>query len=410
MKHIIRVLLLVFITNQTLQSQTKIPFLNQFEIKAYGVVNYYSFKWDTDLDRRNAFDTERLNAYIKYNFSDKIQLKTEFEFEHGGTGITMELDKFEEFGEYETELEAGGAVKLEQLNILFKYKLWLNFRVGRLKLYMGNASKLDLPTEYFTGYRSPMESALLPMGWYENGIEFLGEFGKNKKWDYKLFVVNGLSSVGFSSANWIKRGHQGRFETLNANNLAVSARLDYKLKNNGYIGLSGYHGDANDNRPKADLDNVNGYISIVDFHTNIDFKDFKIRAIILYGNLQNSDKITAANKKLSNNLNVKRSPVAKAALGYYAEVAYNILSKTTQKNNQKLFLFGRYDFYDSMYKTAKGIFDNPRWERNVMTFGANYHITPDITFKGYYAINTLGLNTSENKERTFLLGMGFKID
>jgi len=398
-------LLFTLLTISISQSQD----LKKIEYKAYGVVNYYNFNWDTDTEKRNVFDTERLNIYLKYNFNNKIQLKTEFEFEHGGTGISMELDKFEEFGEYETELEAGGAVKLEQLNILFKYKPWLNVRIGRVKLYMGNASKLDTPTQYFTGYRSAMESTLLPMGWYENGIELLGDIGKNKQFSYKLFLVNGLSSVGFTSANWIKRGHQTRFETINTNNLAFSSRLDYNLKNKGYIGFSTYIGDANDNRPKPDLDQVKGLVSIVDLHTNIETEHFKFRAMILYGNLQNSDKLTAANKKLSNNLNVKRTPVAKNALGYYAELGYNIFALSKSPSTKKLFLFARYDYYDSMYKTVGDVFDNPRWERSVITTGANYMIHPSINLKAHYAVNTLGL-ASENKEKTFLLGMGFTIN
>lgn len=390
-------------------SQEKSAFLEElqkFHFKAYGVVNYYGFDWDTDPDRRNAFDTERINMYLKYDFTEKIQLKTEFEFEHGGTGVTMELDKFEEFGEYEVELEAGGEVLLEQINILFKYKTWLNFRVGRLKLYMGNASKLDLPTDYFTGHRSAMESALLPIGWYENGIEVLGDFGKNNRFSYKAFLVNGLSSVGFTSANWIKRGHQKRFETINAENLAVSGRFDYNLPNGGYIGVSGYHGGSNKNRPKPDLENTDGAVSIGDFHFNIEQENWKLRGMVLYGNLQNSDKISRANRNLSNALDVKRTPVAKNALGYYLEGGYDILSLKKNETTKQLFLFGRYDYYDSMYKTTGVILDNPRWERSVVTFGANYFINPHIVFKAHYAVNTLGLD-EENKERTFLLGMAF---
>ncbi len=390
--------------------------LQKIHFKAYGVVNYYGFDWDTDKDRRNAFDTERLNMYLKYDFTKNIQLKVEFEFEHGGTGITMELDKFEEFGEYEVELEAGGEVKVEQLNILFKYKPWLNFRAGRLKLYMGNASKLDLPTQYFTGQRSAMESALLPIGWYENGVEVLGDIGKKKTFSYKAFLVNGLSSVGFTSANWIKRGHQKRFETINVNNLAISGRFDYNLNKKGYkgfIGVSDYHGGANQNRPKTDLEDVKSAVSIVDFHFNIEKPNWKFRGMALYGNLQNSDKVAKANRNLSNALNVKRTPVAKNALGYYVEGAYDVLSLLT-KTDKKFFLFGRYDFYDSMYKTAGVILDNPRWERSVITFGANYFVTPQVVFKAHYAVNSLGadaldanFNVIGNKERTFLLGMAF---
>ena len=130
--------------------------------------------------------------------------------------------------------------------------------------------------------------------------------------------------------------------------------------------------------------------------------------MVLYGNLQNSEKISQANRNLSNALNVKRTPVAKNALGYYIEGAYDLLSLKKNKTDKQLFLFGRYDFYDSMYKTTGVILDNPRWERNVITVGANYFINPHIVFKTHYAINTLGLNT-DNKERTFLIGMAFDL-
>jgi len=300
--------------------------LKKLNLKAYGAVNYYAHDWETDPAIRNAVDLERINMYMKYAFNEKISVKAEFEFEHGGTGVTMELDKLEEFGEFETEVEAGGEVLLEQLNILFKIKPWLNVRVGRFRMYVGVASKMDLPVNYFTGHRQAMENALLPLGWYETGIELSGDLGKKKKWSYIAYLVNGLSSVGFTSANWIKRGHQKRFELANAENLAVAGRFDFNLKNSGFIGVGGYHGGANQNRPKPDLQNTKGAVSIFDFHFNVNEKNLKVRGMFLYGNLQNSDKISRANRNLSNALNVKRTPVAKNAMGYNLEVGYNVLA------------------------------------------------------------------------------------
>ena len=43
-----------------------------------------------------------------------MRLEAELEFEHGGTGITMEFDKLEEFGEFEMEVEKGGEVIVEK--------------------------------------------------------------------------------------------------------------------------------------------------------------------------------------------------------------------------------------------------------------------------------------------------------
>lgn len=394
------------------QHKKEITFLNRLSLKGYGVLNYYNNKWGNntgDADRRNFFDTERLNLYLLYNYNSNIQFKAEIEFEHGGTGSSLELDKLEEFGEYEKEIEKGGKVSVEQMNILFKYKQWLNFRIGRVKLYMGNAPKLDRPTHYATGYRSKMENTILPVGWYENGIEILGDIGKEKQWSYKIFLVNGLNSEEFSSANWIKRGHQKKFEVVNAENFAISYRIDRNFANESYVGMSGYFGDSNKNRTKVKLDDVKGYVSIIDFHTNINLKNLKFRGMVLYGHLQNSDKISYANYGLQKVLGAKRTPVAKTALGYYGAVMYDISTFINKNIKNKFFLFLRYDFYDTMYSTKKGYFDNPRWEREEVTFGINYFVNPKIVFKGHYSINKLGINALGNKEKVLLFGIGFNI-
>ena len=378
---------------------------NKLSLKTYGVVNYYNYDWQTDDEKKDAVDLERFNMYMKYRFNDRIELKTEFEFEHGGTGSTMEFDKFEEFGEFESSIESGGEVLLEQLNITFTIAPWLKIKAGRLKLYLGVASKLDLTPDYFTGYRSLMENTIMPLGWYETGFEVFGDLGKRKKWSYKAYLVNGLSSAGFSSGNWIKRGHQKRFEKANAENLAVAARIDYNLKEKGWVGISSYFGDSNGNRPKDDLKNVKGRVFLIDFHFNFNRGPLKIRAMALYGHLENSNIISNANSNLSNNLNVKRTPVASDVLGYYIETGYNVLSFTKEKV-RKLFVFGRYDFYDTMFDVHPTIFKNPRWERNAYTFGLNFSPTHEVVIKAHYSIRKIGLQEN-NIERTFLLGIGY---
>ncbi len=377
---------------------------SNFTLKGYGVVNYYNYDWDTDTTKRNAFDAERLNLYLGYNFSKNIIFKSEIEFEHGGTGVTKEFDKFEEFGEFETEVEAGGEVKLEQINILFKIRPWLNVRAGRLKVYVGLASKMDEPIEYATTHRQEMENELLPLGWYENGVELSGRLGKKQNWEYKLYVVSGLDATGFSSRNWIKRGHQVRFETTFADALAFAGRLDYFFGEKNFIGISSYLGNSSPNRPKHDL-SVDAFVHITDFHFRLYKADFKLRGMVLYGTLQNADRVSEANRNLSNNLNVKRTPVGSAALGLYIEGAYNILSFWNK--DKVLDVFARYDYYDSMFKVEGIIFDNPRWERSVVTAGINYFPHKKIALKAQYSVRKLGLE-NRNFERTFSLGLGFE--
>ena len=162
---------------------------SNFSLRGYGVINYYNYDYDTDPALKDKFDAERLNLYLEYKFTDKINFKSEIEFEHGGTGSTMELDVFEEAGEFEQEIEKGGEVKIEQAHINFQIKPYFNVRAGRMKVYFGLHQTLDTPTRYFTTNRQEMENEILPLGWYENGVEVYGTFAKNSITAFTLLMV-----------------------------------------------------------------------------------------------------------------------------------------------------------------------------------------------------------------------------
>ena len=383
-------------------------FLSKFRLNAYGVVNYYAFDWETLPDKRNAFDVERFNLYMYYDFTDKIEFKSEIEFEHGGTGAAMSFDPLEEFGEFEQEIEKGGAVVLEQLNIYFKIKKSFNIRAGKMRLYTGNAAKFDEPGEYFTAYRSEVENTLLPLGWYETGVELSGDFSLNKSktypyLSYKAYVISGLDNTGFSSLNWIRRGYQTRFETINADNLAYAFRLDYVFGKNSEIGFNVYAGNGTGNRPKNDF-TTPAWATFGDVHFAWEKYPWKVRAYGMLGHLQNSEALSTANRNLSNNLGVKRTPVAKLAGGTYVEGGYDILHLTSREEKAKLYLFGRLDWYDSMMETEGTVSDNPRYERRVYTAGINFFPIESIVLKGRYATSSLG---SGEIDDTIALGIGF---
>lgn len=379
--------------------------LENFRLEGYGSVNYFNYSWDTDPARRNAMDVEKFVLEPSYIYNDNFRLKAEIEFEHAGTGVTKELDKFEEFGEYETEVEQGGEVKLEQLNISYTPLKSFNLSIGKLKVPFGIVPEHDEPVDYFTTRESPGMSAIIPTNWYATGLQAFGTLGDDDQWSYAVSFINGLNSTQFSSANWVMRGRQGRFEMINAENMALALRLDYHLGDESYAGISAYGGNSSGNRPKPDL-NKDAYVSIVDGHINIVQGPVTFRAVGLYGHLQNSYYVTQANKNISNNLNVKRTPVASAAISYYGQLAYN--AGTLLGIEDRLDIFGRYAFYDSMYRVAKGaVNDDPRWERTAYTAGINYKPIDEIVFKTQYTHRVLGI-PSANIENTFSLGMGFE--
>ena len=203
-------LLLVGPWAAALPAQEKTPEQAQgrFSVSGYAVANYYRFDWQTDPSRRNTIDLERLAIEPSYLVNNWLRFDAEIEFEHGGTGVTVEFDPFEEFGEFETEIEKGGAVEVEKLQAVFTLKPAFNVRVGRIYVPVGLTSSHDEPDEYFTNTRHETEIALIPTLWHETGIAVFGGLGRAR---YQALLVTGLDATGFSSANWIVGGWQKRF-------------------------------------------------------------------------------------------------------------------------------------------------------------------------------------------------------
>lgn len=81
-----------------------------------------------------------------------------------------------------------------------------------------------MPTQFF----SIIRTKIIPTIWNETGIEI---FGNLNDFDYRLQIVNGLESNGFSSENWIVRGHQANFETIKAAILYHGGKAE-KIKTN----------------------------------------------------------------------------------------------------------------------------------------------------------------------------------
>lgn len=404
------------ITSETAEKPAPVFSFFNFSLNGYGAVNYYNYNFDTDPSLKDKIDLERLNLYLGYSFSEKISLKSEIEFEHGGTGASIGYDTQEEFGEFEDEIEKGGSVKLEQLYIDFKITPSFNIRAGRMKVYFGLSQKLDEPTSYFTTYRGEMENEIIPLGWYENGVSFYGSFAQ--RFSYKAYIVSGLDASGFSSRGWIKNGYQQRFEMNTAESFAFAGRLDYHFGTNDhtFFGIAGYINDAAANRPKMDMKR-SAYVTMVEAHVSYDERDLRFNAVALYGNLENSDIVSQKNANLSNNLGVKRTPVGKNALGFSVEAGYNILPLLTTSSQQKLYPFLRYDYYDTMHDVEGAIVKNPRWKRSAITGGVNWFVHPQIVVKAHYSDRKLGSENfdpstlvftgDKQHEKTFSAGIGF---
>jgi len=353
-------------------------------------------------DKRSIMDLVRFVTEIGYDFDESLRFETEIEFEHGGTGSTMEIE-YEEFGEYEMEVEKGGEVVLEQVHITKTFSPLVNVRLGHFIVPVGLTSNSHLPFSYFGAVRPEAESALVPTTWHETGVEVFGRFSEFR---YRLQVVNGLDSTGFSSKNWIRDGHQGRFEQVKATDLATVARLEFRGLRGVKLGATVYYGDTTSNRPKPDMDGISAPLTIGSADARISLGSFKLRAMFLFGHLNNADEISKKNSHLSVNLGVARTPVASEARAWSVELGYNIMSMISSDSAAGIYPFFRYEEFNSMHQTDDGLFADPRFDRDAITMGVNWFIKPTVILKSDYSIRSFGLARYRD-EKTISLALAW---
>jgi len=380
--------------------------LERMEIYGYGTLSYSKYDYLQNYQQapknRSKVDFERFVISPRFIISDTIKLVSEIEFEHGGTGSTMEYDTLEEFGEFEMEVEKGGEVVIEEAYLDITYKPWLNFRVGHMIIPIGLNSQRHLPNLYLSTHRNLSETTILPDTWHETGVMAYGKIGE--KLNYQAMVMTGLNSEFFDSANWIKWGNQKSFEFVNADDLAFALRVDYGDVVGSHIGASFYIGNTGANRTKAQLDS-DGQVTISELHGVYDEDNIKLRGMILWGSLGDSETISQANYGLPNALEARRTPVASEAFAWFVEAGYNISPLIGIKDT--IIPFVKYDFVDSMYKTEGIVQDLDRYERSISTVGVNYFLNDNVVFKLDYSVSASGDESIEDME-ALTLSVGYQ--
>ena len=352
-------------------------------------------------DDRAIMDLQRFVLGMGYDFDQTLTFQVEVEFEHGGTGGALELE-YEEFGEYENEVEKGGEVVLEQIHLTKVFSEGLALRGGHLIVPVGGLNSAHLPLHHFGTIRPEAEATMIPTTWHETGLEVFGEVGD---FGYQVLLVNGLDSTGFDSKFWVRNGHQLRFEQTRATDLALAGRLTWSGVRGLAVSVSAYRGDTTGNRPKPDMKGISAPLTLVSADLRYGRGPLRVRASYLQGHLENADEISRKNSRLSTNLGVARTPVAEGARSFGAEAGYDILPRLGGPTHQALLPFARYEQVDTMHDMPDGFFPDPRFDRRVATVGLNWFPRPTIAIKGDYSVRSFGAERYR-QEKTFALSLG----
>ncbi|MGH1365220.1 MAG: hypothetical protein ACRBF0_16790 [Calditrichia bacterium] len=403
------ILTLILASFSSVHAQEPAP---KFIIKGYGETIYSYFDYGPDQrsglngspsDSRAIMDIPRVVTEMKYYFDSSMYVEFEVEYEHGGTGSALELE-FEEFGEFEQEVEKGGEILVEQFYLKKTFAPTFSVQLGHFTIPIGMLNRFDKPTDFLTVSRPEAARALIPVSWHETGLALSGSW---KNLGYRLGLVNGLDGTGFSSKFWVRDGYQGRFEQVDATDLAYFLHANYSGFKNFHLAGSFYRGNTSGNRPKDDMEGIDAHVTIAEAHARYQNQQVRIYGQFLYGDLANSDRVTRSNSLLSNNLGVARTPVAANATLYSIEGAFNLFALNSSSTEGELLPFLRYEHYNSMEDVEGLVFADPRFERNVITAGINFLPNKNVVFKAEYAHRTLG-DSKFNDENTISIGFGIQ--
>ena len=391
-------------TRQEKKTEKQNDVLSRLHIGGYGEAvmtrNFYSQSFNrykkpenyADDKSHGRFDLPHVCLNLGYDFGKGWTMGTEVEFEHGGNGTAVEIEA-EEAGEYEAEVEKGGEVNIEQFWI--NKEFWngkFNIKAGEIIVPVGYSNAHHEPDEFFTVYRPEGEATIMPNTWHQVGLSL---WGRLKNWRYEAQLLSGLNSESFTAENFVHYGATSPYEFKVANNYAGVLRIDNNSLRGLRIGLSGYYGYTFRNTlrtPGSKYDDVTGALGIVALDFSLHRWNWIVRGNVDYAHFSDADEISAYNQanwthhKYQDGNPHHYSNIGSNAVAYAIEAGYNVFSQIPKlrQENEKLFVFGRFEHYNSM---ASGTYESmyKYTKKYRCAVGVNYSPVKQVNIKGEYS-------------------------
>jgi hypothetical protein len=326
-------------------------------------------------------DFHRFILFAGYQFNDWISFHSELELEHT-------------LLENEDGMVEGGEIALEQAYIDLKVKRSFGVRAGLMIVPVGIVNPTHEPPTFNGVERPNVEKYLIPSTWRESGIGVYGSTPNGLS--YQAYVMAGLKPNKIEGDEGIREARQSALESSTAN-LALTGRLDYQLNLNLKVGASYYFSnlsseieDGNAEDISA-LDGVN--FNLIEGHAIYRKNRFEARGLLVFSGISD---VEALNTEFGHD-------AGKSQFGGYAELAYDLLPFFNETTEQQLFAFGRYEAYNTQFKTAQ-ISADPANARTEYTFGFTYKPTAKVAFKADYQVLQ---NDADDHRGLLNLGVGY---
>jgi len=393
--------------------------ISRLHIGGYGEIalsrNFYSdhvSRYSAPEDHKDdpshgRFDIPHAVINIGYDFGKGWSFGTEIEYEHGGTGGAYEKED-EEGGEWESETEKGGEVELEQFWIQKSFRPWANIRAGHLVIPVGLNNSAHEPLNFFTVYRPEGENTVLPSTWHQTGIDFWGRY---KDFRYELQFLAGLNADNFTTTGWIHKGAKSPLEFEIATKYGMSLRIDNYTIPGLRLGFSGYYGHSIGNsypRNKNGVDaEYSGAVVIGSFDLTYNKHNWIVRGQVDYGYIGDVEQLNYIYNRIN-----KKSPyhhstsVSQNAYAVGIEAGYDVFSQIhkLRKDNQKMYVFGRYEHYNACASSNMEKYGYTNVKR--MAIGINYMPVKGVVVKADYSHRFL--KSLYNNEPSLNVGIAYQ--
>lgn len=350
------------------------PFdFSKFKFFGYGEMHFNNRIGAGD----NEIDFHRLVLGVGYDFTDRIKLRTEVDFEHAFT---------------EPELEYA------YLDFLFKPSL--NVRAGAVLMPMGVINQNHEPPTFNSVERPELYRVIIPTTWQEGGAGLFGKLPMG--FDYQLYGVTMPTALGdtdatsFSGSNGI-RGGRGKLAEAKASDWGVTGRIQntalpgLRLGTSFLIGNTGQGNDAISD----------GTLTMVEGDAKFSHSGFDLEGVVAFNHLSDAANINSAL--------LARTPaftnfVASQMLGWYVEGAYHVFHHLWPETKHDLIVFTRFEDFNTQHKMPAGSAANSANDRNTWTSGISYLPIPNVAIKADYMANWNKANSGVDQ---FNMGIGF---
>ncbi|MGH7898086.1 MAG: hypothetical protein ACREQQ_09045 [Candidatus Binatia bacterium] len=331
-------------------------------IGGYGEANYRAAVGDEG-STRDEFDFIRFVLYFGYKYNDWIVLNSEIELEHAFTKSTVSSE--------------AGEVALEFATLDFLLHSAANARVGLLLVPMGFINEIHEPPFYHGNVRPLVETDIIPSTWRANGFGLFGVPIAGLQ--YRTYGLTGLNAKGFRAANVRDARQRGNREI--AEDFAWVGRVDYAPLLGTLIGGSIYLGDSGQDQEFAG-EKPGVFTRIFEGHAQFRMYGLEARALGAILEIDDADALSRARSEGGTpEMPVTPETVGERMVGYYFEVAYDVLPLLVPDTTHYLAPWFRYSKVDTHDSVPSGFPRDPKRDREVIEVGLSYKPIPQVVFK-----------------------------